>query len=134
MADTSPPDKLRVMADQNALKRAVAAKALDYVRGWHEIGVWGPGTTAEIFVGMLWAPQSSQPARSCFACRPRNGPPTLARKLGFDAFHLWTIWRRWTSPSTVPMAPTRNLDLIKGGGGMLLREKIVASILEEDCW
>ena len=40
------------MTDQNALKRAVAAKALDYVVDGMKLGL-GSGTTAEIFLELL---------------------------------------------------------------------------------
>ena len=40
------------MTDQNALKRAVAAKALEYVQDGMKLGL-GSGSTAEIFVEML---------------------------------------------------------------------------------
>ena len=40
------------MTDQNALKRAVAAKALDYVMDGMKLGL-GSGTTAEIFLELL---------------------------------------------------------------------------------
>ena len=40
------------MTDQNALKRAVATKALDYVQDGMKLGL-GSGSTAEIFVGLL---------------------------------------------------------------------------------
>ena len=40
------------MTDQNALKRAVAAKALVYVQDGMKLGL-GSGSTAEIFVELL---------------------------------------------------------------------------------
>ena len=40
------------MTDQNALKRAVATKALDYVVDGMKLGL-GSGTTAEIFLELL---------------------------------------------------------------------------------
>ena len=43
---------VRAMTDQNALKRAVAAKALEYVQDGMKLGL-GSGSTAEIFVEML---------------------------------------------------------------------------------
>jgi ribose 5-phosphate isomerase A len=40
------------MTDQNALKRAVATKALEYVTDGMKLGL-GSGTTAEIFIESL---------------------------------------------------------------------------------
>ena len=40
------------MTDQNALKKAVAAKALEYVHDGMKLGL-GSGTTAEAFLDLL---------------------------------------------------------------------------------
>ena len=60
------------MTDQNALKRAVAAKALEYVQDGMKLGL-GSGSTAEMFVEQL-APRV-RGGESCSACRPPNAPP-----------------------------------------------------------
>src|SRR3954469_3168064 len=110
------------MTDQNALKRAVAAKALDYVQGGMKLGL-GSGSTAEIFVELL----AAHPAAKSLTCVPTSEKTAaLARKLGLTLAEL---------DNAAPLDLTidgadeadRNLDLIKGGGGMLLREKIVAA-------
>ena len=83
----------RPMTDQNALKRAVAAKALEYVQDGMKLGL-GSGSTAEIFVEML-------------APRVRGGEkllcvPTIRkdrrrwRASWASPWPRWTIWRRWT--------------------------------------
>ena len=111
------------MTDQTALKRAVAAKALDYVQDGMKLGL-GSGSTAEIFVEML-APRVRGGEK--LLCVPSSEKTaTLARKLGLTLASLDDL-----APLdlTVDGADEvdRNLDVIKGGGGMLLREKIVAA-------
>jgi len=111
------------MTDQTALKRAVAAKALDYVQDGMKLGL-GSGSTAEVFVEML-APRVRGGEK--LLCVPSSEKTaTLARKLGLTLASLDDL-----APLdlTVDGADEvdRNLDVIKGGGGMLLREKIVAA-------
>jgi len=111
------------MTDQNALKRAVAAKALDYVQDGMKLGL-GSGSTAEIFVEMLAPRVRGGEKLLCVPTSERTA--TLARKLGLTLASLDDL-----APLdlTVDGADEvdRNLDVIKGGGGMLLREKIVAA-------
>ncbi len=110
------------MTDQNALKRAVAAKALDYVTDGMTLGL-GSGSTAEIFVELL----AAHPCAKSLTCVPSSEKTAaLARKLGLTLAEL---------DDAAPLDLTidgadeadRALNLIKGGGGMLLREKIVAA-------
>ncbi len=111
------------MADQNALKRAVAAKALEYVRDGMKLGL-GSGSTAEIFVEMLAPKVRSGQKLLCVPSSERTA--TLARKLGLTLSSLDELAPLDLTIDGADEAD-RNLDLIKGGGGMLLREKIVAS-------
>ena len=111
------------MTDQNALKRAVCAKAMEYVKDGMKLGL-GSGTTAEIFVEML-APRVR--AGEKLLCVPTSERTAAhARKLGMT---LSTLDEQAPLDLTIDGADEadRNLDLIKGGGGMLLREKIVAA-------
>jgi ribose 5-phosphate isomerase A len=111
------------MTDQNALKRAVAAKALEYVQDGMKLGL-GSGSTAEIFVEML-APRVRGGEK--LLCVPTSEKTaTLARKLGFTLAALDDLAPLDLTVDGADEAD-RNLDLIKGGGGMLLREKIVAA-------
>lgn len=113
---TTPPD-------QNALKRAAAARALDFVRDGMKLGL-GTGSTAEAFLDLL--------AERVRAGLRITGTPTSERT------------REKASALSIPVAELdnlapldlvidgadeadHNLDLIKGGGGALLREKIVAA-------
>ena len=111
------------MTDQNALKRAAAAKALDYVQDGMKLGL-GSGTTAEMFVEML-APRVRGGER--LLCVPTSEKTAiLARKLGITLSSLDDLAPLDLTIDGADEAD-RNLDLIKGGGGMLLREKIVAA-------
>src|ERR1700761_3817976 len=111
------------MTDQNALKRAVAANALDYVQDGMKLGL-GSGTTAEIFVELL-APRVRGGEK--LLCVPTSEKTAaLARKLGITLASLDDLAPLDLTIDGADEAD-RNLDLIKGGGGMLLREKIVAN-------
>src|ERR1700748_3177617 len=111
------------MTDLTALKRTAAAKALDYVVDGMKLGL-GSGSTAELFVELL-APRVRGGLK--LLCVPTSEKTAaLARKQGLT---LSTLDDQAPLDLTVDGADEadRNLDLIKGGGGMLLREKIVAS-------
>jgi ribose 5-phosphate isomerase A len=111
------------MTDQNALKRAAAAKALDYVQDGMKLGL-GSGSTAEIFVEML-APRVRGGEK--LLCVPTSEKTAiLARKLGITLSSLDDLAPLDLTIDGADEAD-RNLDVIKGGGGMLLREKIVAA-------
>ncbi len=111
------------MTDQNALKKAVAAKALEYVQDGMKLGL-GSGSTAEIFVELL-APRVRGGMK--LLCAPTSEKTAaLARKLGLTLAPLDDLAPLDLTIDGADEAD-RNLDLIKGGGGMLLREKIVAA-------
>ena len=73
------------MTDQNALKRAVAAKALDYVQDGMKLGL-GSGSTAEIFVEMLAPRVRGGEKLLCVPTSERTA--ALARKLGLTLASL----------------------------------------------
>src|ERR1700689_4899518 len=111
------------MTDQDSLKRAAAAKALDFVQDGMKLGL-GSGSTAEIFVEML-APRVRGGEK--LLCVPSSEKTAaLARKLGITLAALDDLAPLDLTIDGADEAD-RNLDLIKGGGGMLLREKIVAA-------
>jgi ribose 5-phosphate isomerase A len=111
------------MTDQNTLKHAVAAKALDYVKDGMKLGL-GSGSTAEIFVELLAPKVRGGMKLLCVPTSERTA--ALARKLGITLSNLDDL-----APLDLVVdgadEADRNLDLIKGGGGMHLREKIVAA-------
>lgn len=111
------------MIDLNDLKRAAAAKALDYVVDGMKLGL-GSGSTAELFVEML-APRIRGGQR--LICVPTSERTAeKARKLGITLAALDDLAPLDLTVDGADEAD-RNLNLIKGGGGMLLREKIVAA-------
>lgn len=111
------------MSDQNALKRAAAAKALEYVRDGMKLGL-GSGSTAEIFVELLAPRVRGGEKLLCVPTSERTAG--IARKLGFTLASLDDLAPLDLTVDGADEAD-RNLELIKGGGGMLLREKLVAA-------
>jgi ribose 5-phosphate isomerase A len=111
------------MTDQNALKKAVAAKALEYVHDGMKLGL-GSGTTAEIFLDLLAPRIRGGMKLLCVPTSERTA--AYARKLGMT---LSSLDEQAPLDLTIDGADEadRNLNLVKGGGGMLLREKIVAA-------
>ena len=111
------------MTDLTALKRAAAAKALEYVSDGMKLGL-GSGSTAELFVELLAPKVRGGMKLLCVPTSERTA--TLARKLGITLSSLDDLAPLDLTVDGADEAD-RNLDLIKGGGGMLLREKIVAA-------
>jgi ribose 5-phosphate isomerase A len=107
----------------DAYKRAAAARALEFVRSGMRLGL-GTGSTAAVFVDLL-----AERARAGFDV---VGVPTSeatraqAARLGIPLTTLDdTPELDLTVDGADEIAP--DLTLIKGGGGALLREKVVAS-------
>jgi ribose 5-phosphate isomerase A len=113
--------------DADGLKREAAARALEFVRPGMRLGL-GTGSTAAHFVDLL--------AVKVKAGLDVVGVPTSeatrlqAEKLGVP---LATLDEQPKLDLTIDGADEIDpaLDLIKGGGGALLREKIVASASHE---
>ncbi len=109
------------MADN--LKRAAAAAALEEVRSGMRIGL-GTGSTAREFVDLLGARVAA--GLDCICVPTSNATEAQARELGipladFDAQPELDL----TVDGADEIGP--GLALIKGAGGALLREKIVAA-------
>ncbi len=109
--------------DVREMKRAAAARAIEYVEDGMVVGL-GTGSTAAEFVDLLGA-------------KVRDGlkitgvptsEATLVQALGLG-IPMATIDEQPEIDLTIDGADEldRNLRLVKGGGGSLLREKIVAS-------
>jgi ribose 5-phosphate isomerase A len=111
------------MTDLAPLKRAAAAKALEYVVDGMKLGL-GSGSTAELFVELLAPRVRGGQKLLCVPTSERTA--ALARKLGITLASLDDLAPLDLTVDGADEAD-RNLDLIKGGGGMLLREKIVAA-------
>jgi ribose 5-phosphate isomerase A len=103
--------------------RAVAARALDLIGGGALVGL-GSGRTASVFVRMLGAR-----VRDGFSVTgvPASGATAaLAREAGIPLVPLSEIeLLDITVDGADEVAP--NLDLMKGHGGALVRERIIAS-------
>jgi ribose 5-phosphate isomerase A len=105
------------------MKRAAAARALDYVQDGMKLGL-GTGSTAEAFLDVL-APRV-RGGLKIIGVATSERTAQKARSLGIPIAEL---------DSQAPLDLTvdgadeadRDLNLIKGGGGAHLREKIVAT-------
>jgi len=114
------------MSDQDELKRAVARAALEHVRPWFgtqaALGI-GTGSTADLFIDELAAHRDSIAATVASSERSAN----RLRGHGIRVVDLNDVQ---TIPVYVDGADEidASLAMIKGGGGALTREKIVAAV------
>ncbi len=109
--------------DSTSLKRAAAAKALEYVSAGMKLGL-GTGSTAEAFLDLL-GPRV-RGGLNIIGVATSERSAQKARALGISLANLDDVAPLDLTIDGADEAD-RNLDLIKGGGGALLREKIVAS-------
>jgi ribose 5-phosphate isomerase A len=108
--------------DIEAQKRAAAARALEYVRPGMRLGL-GTGSTAKHFVDLLG--ERVRAGLDIIAVPTSEATRAQAAKLGIALTTLDEIAELdLTIDGADEIAP--DLTLIKGGGGALLREKIVA--------
>ncbi len=111
------------MTDSATLKRAAAARALDFVTDGMKLGL-GSGSTAEAFVELLGARVRGGLNVVCVPTSERTAQ--MARALGMVLANLDDV-----APLDLVVDGADEADaafnLIKGGGGALLREKIVAT-------
>jgi len=110
-------------SDPAILKRAAAAKALEYVQDGMKLGL-GTGSTAEEFLEVLAARVRGGLNITGAATSERTA--VKAKSLGIPVALLEQLAPLDLAIDGADEAD-RNLNLIKGGGGALLREKIVAS-------
>jgi ribose 5-phosphate isomerase A len=109
--------------DVDNLKRAAAARALDLVKPGMRLGL-GSGSTAKQFVELLG--ERVRAGLALTAVASSEATQALAEKCGMTLSTLEeTPQLDLTVDGADEVAP--DLALIKGGGGALLREKIVAS-------
>jgi len=107
----------------DAQKRAAAARALEFVRSGMRLGL-GTGSTARPFVEMVG--EKVRAGMQIVAVPTSEATRALAAEVGIP---LTTLDETPELDLTVDGADEIDpaLTLIKGGGGALLREKIVAS-------
>lgn len=108
--------------DQNALKKAVAAAALAYVERGEILGV-GTGSTANFFIDALAAIREDIPG----AVASSQATADRLKRIGIDVVELNSVG---SISVYVDGADEINsaLEMIKGGGAALTREKIVAAV------
>jgi ribose 5-phosphate isomerase A len=108
-------------------KRAAAARAIDFVRSGMRIGL-GTGSTAQHFVDLLG--ERVRTGLDVVAVPTSEATRAQAERLGIALTTLdETPELDLTVDGADEIAP--DLTLIKGGGGALLREKMVASVSAE---
>ncbi len=111
------------MSDIDHLKHAAAARALDYVTDGMRVGL-GSGSTAEAFIDLLGA--RVRGGLNIVGVPTSERTAQKARGLGIALGNLNDL-----APLDVDVdgadESDHHLDLIKGGGGALVREKIVAA-------
>jgi len=111
--------------DQNELKRAAARAALAHLEPGAIVGV-GSGSTVNFFIDELAALRGSLPG----AVSSSEGSSARLRERGIEVLDLNDVIAQGRAiPVYVDGADEINpaLQMIKGGGGALTREKIVAA-------
>ena len=108
---------------QDDLKRAAAAKAVEYIADGMKLGL-GTGSTAEMFLELLAA--RVRGGLNVIGSATSERTAEKARQLGIPLAALDEL-----APLDLTIdgadESDRKLNLIKGAGGALLREKIVAA-------
>ena len=112
---------------QDEAKLAVAKRATEFVRDGMVVGL-GTGSTATMFIREL---ATKKLKVRCVASS--DASHDLARSLGMDVQTLAELPELdvYIDGADEVCVHDGSLDLIKGGGGALLREKIVASAARE---
>ncbi len=111
--------------DQNALKKAVAEAALAYVERGEILGV-GTGSTANFFIDALAPIRDDIPG----AVASSRATAERLQKIGIEVLDLNMVG---SISVYVDGADEINaaLEMIKGGGAALTREKIVAAVAKK---
>jgi ribose 5-phosphate isomerase A len=118
-----PGPEARHLMDVEAQKRAAAARAVEFVRPGMRLGL-GTGSTAKHFVDLLG--ERVRSGLDVVAVPTSEATRAQAERLGIPLTTLdETPELDLTIDGADEIAP--DLTLIKGGGGALLREKIVAT-------
>jgi ribose 5-phosphate isomerase A len=118
-----PGPEARYLMDVEAQKRAAAARAVEFVRPGMRLGL-GTGSTAKHFVDLL--AERVRGGLDVVAVPTSEATRAQAERLGIALTTLdETPELDLTIDGADEIAP--DLTLIKGGGGALLREKIVAA-------
>jgi ribose 5-phosphate isomerase A len=108
----------------DALKRAAAERAVELIESGMRIGL-GTGSTAAFAVEAVARRVRAGDLRDVVGVPTSNRTRDLARSLGLPLAELDDVGRLDLTIDGADEVDPR-LDLVKGGGGALLREKIVA--------
>lgn len=123
----SPEGQVRLDRDEEALagyKRAAAMRAVEWVESGMVVGL-GSGTTAVFAIRHIGALLQAKTLRDLLGVPTSAASETEARRLRIPIAEIgWQGAIDVTIDGADEVDPA--LDLIKGGGGALLREKIVA--------
>jgi ribose 5-phosphate isomerase A len=109
--------------DPNALKRAAAARALDFVQDGMKLGL-GTGSTADLFLELL--AERIKGGLKIIGTPTSERTAAKSRQLDIPLDELDALGELDLVIDGADEADS-DLALIKGGGGALLREKIVAA-------
>ena len=114
----------KTLSSSDQAKRVAARRSIDFVEDGMRVGL-GTGSTAVFMVEALGDLVREESLRlRCVATS--NATAALAREVGLEILELEDVrWLDLTIDGADEVDP--NLNLIKGGGGALLREKIVAT-------
>lgn len=108
--------------DQNALKKAVAEAAVAHVERGEILGV-GTGSTANFFIDALAAIRHDIPG----AVASSRATAERLQRIGIEVLDLNSVDRISVYVDGADEI-NASLEMIKGGGGALTREKIVAAV------
>lgn len=111
--------------NQDAQKKAAAEAALSFIEPGMVVGI-GTGSTANYFIDAL----AQRKEEIAGAVASSEASAARLRKHGIDVFELNDVNEL---PIYVDGADevTRHREMVKGGGGALTREKIVAAVAEQ---
>jgi ribose 5-phosphate isomerase A len=112
---------------QDEAKRLVARRAAEFVEGGMVVGL-GTGTTATVFIRELAARKLNI---RCVASSDASHDLALSLGMRVETLVELPELDLYIDGADEVSANAGGLDLIKGGGGALLREKIVASAAKE---
>jgi ribose 5-phosphate isomerase A len=117
---------------QDEAKRLVARRAVEFVRDGMRVGL-GTGTTATVFIRELAERVRTEVMKiRCVASSDASHDLGLSLGLQMETLNeLPELDLYIDGADEVCVSAGGGLDLIKGGGGALLREKIVASAARE---
>lgn len=118
--------------DKNLLKKLAAEKAVDEIKDGMIVGL-GTGSTAKFAIEKLAQKIKDGQLKNIYGIPTSKRTETLAIQLGIPALSLNELYSKFSfdrKPIDITIDGADEVDselnLIKGGGGALLREKVIA--------